>query len=498
MLLTCPPGSLRGAERPRVDVHPSYAETYGPEAVELLRRAGKVPDQWQADALDEMLAIRPDGRWACFEYVEMVSRQNGKGGILEGRALAGLFLLGEELLMWSAHEYKTAMEAFRRVLGLLRNLGERVSDTLIDVDGIPIKVSNTNGEEGLERLDTGQRLKFIARSKSSGRGFSGDVNFIDEAFAYTGDQHEALMFTMSARPNPQIIYASSPPLDGMSGKILFALRKRALAGGDPSLGYRDWGAAGDLDHLDQIDMDDRTLWAATNPALGVRISLETIERERRSMTDNGGAGFARERLGVWPVQIGDGAEGWAVIAEETWGDLADPSSQLVDPVAFGLDITPDRAWGSIGVAGRRGDGLGHLEVVDHRNGTGWMVDRVVELMGKWQPCAVTLDAAGPAGALLPDLKDRGIDVHIVNAREAGQACGALYDDVVEGRVRHLDQPDLNDALAGAKKRPLGDAWGWDRRHSAVDISPLVAVTLARHAFALFGPAADYDIAESVY
>jgi hypothetical protein len=39
---------------------------------------------------------------------------------------------------------------------------------------------------------------------------------------------------------------------------------------------------------------------------------------------------------------------------------------------------------------------------------------------------------------------------------------------------------LNDALAGARRRRLGDAWAWDRRDSTVDISPLVAATLARH------------------
>jgi hypothetical protein len=40
------------------------------------------------------------------------------------------------------------------------------------------------------------------------------------------------------------------------------------------------------------------------------------------------------------------------------------------------------------------------------------------------------------------------------------------------------QPELSAALAGATKRSLGDAWAWSRRNSAVDISPLVAATLA--------------------
>ena len=293
-LLESPPSV---AARPRVDVHPPYEVTLGPVAVDLARRGGLVLDRWQADALDVMCAIRPDGKWACFEYGEIVSRQNGKGAILEARALAGLFLFGEELIMWSAHEYKTAMEGFRRVLAVLRRLGTRLSDTLYDVDGVPVKVINTNGEESLERLDTGQRLRFIARSKGSGRGFSGDVNIIDEAFALTREQQEALMPTMSARPNPQIIYTSSPPLTGDTGDVLYALRQRADAGGDDSLGWRDWGLAGDLDDLAAVDLDDERLWYQANPALGGRLTVEYVRRERRSMSD---VGFARERLGIWP------------------------------------------------------------------------------------------------------------------------------------------------------------------------------------------------------
>ena len=55
------------------------------------------------------------------------------------------------------------------------------------------------------------------------------------------------------------------------------------------------------------------------------------------------------------------------------------------------------------------------------------------------------------------------------------------DAVAEGRIRHLGQPMLTTAVAAARKRPLGDAFGW-RRFDNTDISPLVAVTLAWHAY----------------
>ena len=37
---------------------------------------------------------RADGNWSAFEVGVNVPRQNGKGGIIEARELAGLFLLG--------------------------------------------------------------------------------------------------------------------------------------------------------------------------------------------------------------------------------------------------------------------------------------------------------------------------------------------------------------------------------------------------------------------
>jgi hypothetical protein len=96
-----------------------------------------------------------------------------QGRILEARELAGLFLFGEQLILHSAHEFKTAQEAFRRVLGLIQNTP--------DLDKLVSRVRTSHGEEGVE-LRNGARLRFVARSTGSGRGFSGDVVILDEAY----------------------------------------------------------------------------------------------------------------------------------------------------------------------------------------------------------------------------------------------------------------------------------------------------------------------------
>ncbi|MGA4726284.1 terminase [Micromonospora taraxaci] len=481
--------SARPAVQPRVDVHPTYDVSYGPVAVELAARAGLILDPWQADALDVMLAVGPDGKYRCFEYGEIVSRQNGKGAVLEARALAGLFLLGEQLIMWSAHEYKTAMEGFRRTLALLRRLGAKVSDNLYDVGGVPVKVINTNGEESLERLDTGQRIKFVARSKGSGRGFSGDVNIIDETFAFTREQQEALLPTMSARPNPQIIYTSSPPLTGDTGPVMFALRRRAEAGGDDSLGWRDWGVDGDLDGLDQVDLDDEDLWAAANPSLGCgRLTIEYVRRERRTMSAEG---FARERLGIWPREIS--SENGAIDLDH-WQTLADRESRRAGAVAVAVDITPMRDRAAISVAGLRADGLMHWEVIEDRPDVDWLVGRLVELKAKHDPVAICIDGKGPGASFITALGKAGIstseqrdeprrgDLVVTGPQDMADAFGMFVDAARQSQGRHRDQGPLTSALAGAKTRPCGDGgMAWGRKGSA-NIAPLVAVTLAHWAY----------------
>ncbi|WP_219825742.1 hypothetical protein [Nonomuraea typhae] len=451
-----PPSVLLGAQAPRVSTVPPRFSSAGQEAVELAASAGLHLDPWQARALDLALGERADGTWAAFEVGLIVGRQNGKGSVLEARELAGLFLFGERLLLHSAHEFKTSGEAFLRVKALIDNtddLRRRVA-----------RMRTSHGEEGIELIG-GQRLRFVARSTGSGRGFSGDTVILDEAYALTAPMMAALLPTLSAKPNPQVWYASSAPL--RTSEVLKKIVARGREG-SPRMAYLEWSAP------QSAALDDREAWAQANPALGIRISSEFVEAERVALEEEE---FARERLG-----IGADDQSGMVIDLGAWAALADPASQMADPVAFCMDMTPERSVGSIAAAGRRADGRLHVEVVEHRPGTAWMVARLQELRERWKPCAVVIDPAGPAGSLIAEVEASGVEVVKPSAREHAQACGQLYDAVMpsqgEPTLRHLGQLPLNTALAGARKRDLGDAWAWARKGVSVDISPLVAVTLA--------------------
>ncbi|MBW0088245.1 terminase [Pseudonocardia sp. KRD-184] len=434
----------------------------GEEAVDFCASFGLHLDPWQQYVLTEALGERADGRWAAFEVAALVPRQNGKGALLEARELAGLFLFGEQLILHSAHEFKTAQEAFRRVLMHVQNspsLEKRVA-----------RVRTSHGEEGIE-LKSGARLRFVARSTGSGRGFSGDTVILDEAYNLASEGMAALLPTLSARPNPQIWYTSSAGMS--SSDQLRRVRERGVAGTSKRLAFFEWSAPSDA------SLDDREAWAQANPALGRRITEEFVESERDAMDDEG---FARERLGVWfdpATQM--------VIDGKKWSALADEASRIVGPKVFAIDATPERTAAAIAVAGRRADGVGHVEIVESRPGTGWVLSRMVELQQRHQAAAWLVDPASTAGSFINGMQNAGIEPVLVTGRELAQACGSLYESVVEaGSLRHLNQSPLNAALTGAKKRPLGDAWAWHRRNSEVDISPLVAATLAWHGFAQFG------------
>lgn len=498
-LQTSPHDELLGAERPRIELRPTdIVDSDGDIAADLMEAAGKSLEQWQRDGIDLMLSIRPDGKWACYQYAEWVARQQGKGVLGEARVVYGLLLGGEagegEDITWSAHKYDTSLQAFRRIRSVFRGLGEshrKASEETIDIDGITVKVWNSNSERGFERLDSGKRILFFARSKGGLRGFSPDVNVIDEAFAYTSEQQDAIAPTLIAKRNAQTIFLSSPPLSGDEGEVMYSLRKRAEIGA-PRLGYRDWGLDGYLDDIDRVDIEDHRLWAQACPGLNRgRVSLETIQALCPPNGELTRKGFGREVLGLWPKQIiGGGA-----IDMGAWnGLMLDRESRREGDVAIAVDIAPERDYAAIGLYGLRKDGqLGHVQIIDYRPGTDWIIPRVVEWRESLDPIAVAMGKA-TFDSLGSDLQKRGIkpsddkdaprrgDLAVASWSEMSAATGQLLDAARQATFRHAGQPELDASVAGAKTKLNADSLVWARKDAAADTSPLVAITLARWAY----------------
>lgn len=461
---------------PRVRSVPDYEFTSGVEAVELAQSVGLTPDDWQRDAVYDILGEDERGKWASFESAVVVPRQNGKGTIFEIVQLADLFLFSSSqrdfLAIHTAHEFKTAQEAFRRLLFWVENtdwMRKKVK-----------KVSTSHGEEGIEMLN-GARQRFLARSAGSGRGFSCDRLGYDEAYHLPEETVAASLPALSARPNPSVLYASSAPRGDQYGIVLRRVMRRGrqepenkgedAPPKDRNLCYLEFSAD------PKASLDDPEARLQANPgassARGVP-SLEYMDKERAGMSE---VAFARERLGIL-----DENEGATVVDLDQFDDLVEVGAQPLDPVAFGIDVNPDSSFSSVSVSGTTADGRLFGAVVERRRGTGWVVDFVEDLQTRWSPSSISLDAIGPAGSLLPAFAERGISIDVLSMTQYGHACGAFKAAIDEGRFVHEGQPGLRAALESARKRPLGESglWGWHRRDTT-DITPLVSVTIATFA-----------------
>lgn len=459
--------ALLGSQTPRIRKVPPYITTSGPEAIELYESSGQVLDPWQKIVLEDGCGELPGGRWSAFEVATIVPRQNGKGTIMEARELAGLYVFGSRLLLHSAHEFKTAAEGFLRI--------KFVIDNTDDLRRKVRKITEAHGEEGIELMN-GARLRFMARTRGSGRGFSADDLFFDESFQLSSAAVAAMLPTLSARPNPQIWYFSSAPLRDSDQLRKIVNRGRS---DEPArrLAYLEWSAPRDtpLDDLDGL--------AQANPGLGIRLSPEFCETERDAMD---AVDYARERYG-----IEEDVTGQSVIDMRVWAQLQN-KAEIPSPLVIAFDMDNERMHTSIAVAGGLAGGLVQAELIENRTGhPHWLVKRIDDLKRKHRPIKILVNGNSPAKTEVTKLEDKGIEVYLVSAPEMVTACGQFYDhcrsdpEHPEPTGRFAPNPALNTSVANARKRELGDGWAWARKDATADISPIVSVTLAMWGYVTF-------------
>jgi hypothetical protein len=459
--------------RPLFSWVPEYDYTLGPEVGEVAAMAGLPPDPEQQLILDATFAVR-GSRSAARDIGVCAPRQNLKTGSLKQMALGWLYVTEERLIVWSAHEFGTAQEAFRDMCELI--------ESTPDLDREVHQIHRGNGDEAIE-LTGDRRLKFKARTKGGGRGLTGNRVVLDEAMYLKAMHMGALVPTLRAVADPQLVFAGSA---GMADSHVWrSQRDRGRDGADESLAWFEWasdaepGGCASSDCAHRVDaegcaLDDEDRLRRSNPALGRRITLETLRDDRRTMPVEE---YARETLGWWDPP-GEDADA-AVFTEAQWLACADLESAAVGRVAFALDVAPDGQRATIGIAGVRADGLPHVAVVDSREGTDWVPARAAQLLAAHDSLpGLALDPSGPAGALLVGLEKAGVGVTQIKARELVQACQRFYNLVEAGDLRHRDEGALFDAVLGAKKRDVGDGWAWARKKATVDITPLYAATVA--------------------
>ena len=238
-----------------------------------------------------------------------------------------------------------------------------------------------------------EELKFVTRSKSAIRGFSADCLLLDEGQILEDSAWEAILYTVSARPNHQIWLLGTPPLTTDEGIVFDRFRSRGLEGKDIHSAWFEWSAP------EGCDLDDPEAWAAANPSLGDRVSFENVIAERSVACDEG---FARERLGMW---CSSGTH--RVISADSWDAVAD--SNAVDAggeAALAIDVAPDRSTTSVAAATwTTTDGVAYVDVTECRQGEpDWAVRKVADMWGRNSVRAVVIDGMSAANTLIDPLR----------------------------------------------------------------------------------------------
>jgi hypothetical protein len=452
-------------------VPPTATSTAGLEVAEMSRRLGFDVDAAEQEALDVLMA-EAGPKWAALEAAIICGRQNLKTWALQMTVLYDAFFRDVKRVVWTSHRFKTTQQAFNdleRIVGDTDWLRSRVR-----------KVRHASGDEGFE-LTNGARIDFLARTSGGGRGLTGDTVILDEALYLTAQMMGALLPTLSARPDPQVRYGSSPGV--LESEVLRSVRDRGRALNDPSLAYIEWTSPVEdcadpmCDHgltADGCQLDDEAKWALANPALGRRIGIDYVRSERRALAADP-VEFMRERMGWWQDPPAEGSGN--VFPPEAWTGCRDTVSSINPdaPVAWGVDVSFDRSAAHVVAFGTGPDGLPH-GVLRHTCDPSDVVAYLRTATAERPALGVALQANGaPVSSLLPDLeRELPCPVVAVAGSDVPKACGLAYDAVTSRTVRHRGQSQIDRAVMAAEVRSLSDGWALDRKRSRIDISPLVA------------------------
>ena len=430
---------------------------------------------WQREAADIALEVDPEtGLLVYREVVLLTPRQSGKTTELLAIAVQRALTWPAQNIVYTA---QTRIEA--------RKKWEDEHQPLLESSPVLAPLFRTRKSRGQEAFmwRNDSRHGLIAATKKSGHGPPLDLGFIDEAFSQEDDRLEqAFRPAMIARPQPQL-WITSTAGDAESTYLRSKVatgraRLRAERAGQTC--YIEYSAAEDADPADPAT------WRTCMPALGVirddgsGISEATIQAELDSMRDEHGSEgmrlFRRAYLNQWPDEM---PSDWLIVPEQIWTGRAGAVGRPSGPVAFGVSSAwPDAEYSSIVVAGVNGHEV-WVELIDYRPGSTWLPTRVAELVGKWRPVATVLDDHDPAAREKIALARAKVRLTAINMIEAGQAYGMLLSALMGDApyLRHYGQPQLATAVAGATKRPVGDAHVWARKGPA-DTSPVVAMSNA--------------------
>ena len=433
---------------------------------------------WQEWALIHALEIIGElsGEWR-FRYrtvLFLISRQNGKTVLSE--VLASFFL--NVLMVQNIFGTSLSLEKAEEVWEAVCNDQETYPELSADI----VRISRTNGKKRID-LHGGRRYKVGAPSRRAGRGDSNDLVMLDEVREHRDwETWSAAAASTNAKPNGLIVcFSNAGDPDSI---VLRQLRAQALGqkmdlGGDVdanTLGLFEWSAP------DGAPTDDIPALAQANPAMGYGLLTERALLGNRATFPE--AKFRSECMcqqveTILPPPFPEGA----------WDAGTDNNSSIPagNQVYYGIDLSQDRRWTSIGVCGMREDGNWHIEVVARRVGTEWAIDWFRE-RAAMRPMSLAFQVRGaPVSGLAEQICTlQGVERIGIEGAELTNGWGRFFDGISaclpdrEGaKIYHLQQPVMDTPGKTMQLKQMGGGVALpDRTKSPDDIAPLFACIMA--------------------
>ena len=450
-------GLLLGSQEPCVRIAPIYNETDGLDAERILKSGGLILDPWQSLVLCDWMALDRSGKWLCRTCGGSVPRQNGKTGVVEARAEAGMIMYNEQVI-YTAHLQKTATETFEEMASFFDT--PKLRKYLKDI-------KTALGREQII-LKSGARVKFLARTRNGGRGQHGDLLIFDEAQELSIEAQASFIPAISASINPQTVYVGTPPDPSADGTVFRGIRSKAIDGKTNSTAWFEYS-------VEEIgDVTNRDRWAVTNPALGRRILQTTIEGELEQMPADT---FARERLGWWTPVVEHKVE--YAIPKDTWDACKSTEPKPEGKTAYGVKFSADGSMVALCGAVIPDSGPARISLIDMRptgHGIRWLADWLNDRYNK--ACCVVIDGRNGVDVLVERISDtwrmKGSVVR-PSTKDMIAATGTLMDALAEQSVTWFwQQGTLEESAITSVKRPLGGGWGFGGDNSI----PIEAASLA--------------------
>ena len=446
--------------------------------------------KWLSIHALEFIGTFPEDWSFRFRYIiVLVSRQNGKTYWFKLLGLFFNYVLETKLVIGTAQNLDKANDTFEEAVDLIESTPK--------LDRLFVKALRGAGKREYI-LKNGERWKVVATNRR-GRGWSSDLILMDEIREQTDwEGWSAISKTMLARPSAILIAVSNA--GDATSVVLRHLRLQAhsqlgdpdhVAGVRESLGGEDvddslalfeWSAEPDC------DINDREQWAQANPSLGYGFLTERALQS--AMNTDPEPIFRTECLCQWvehllPQPFPDGA--WDGGIDESSG--ISPESTLY----FGIDLSNDRRWTSIGVCGLRDDGQWHIEVVARRIGTEWAIDWFRARAMKQQMKVAFQGRGAPVCGLAEQICTiSGVERISIEGSDLPTGWGKFWDGIAASapvipgetprggaRIFHLPQPVMDMPAKTMQTRQLGGgAEVPDRMKSPDDIAPLFACIMA--------------------